>query len=64
MKATLISKIAALLIFMRRTTPLPYPLNLLNPPNLFRKQSKDVAPHGLSLKAGIRDEWLGIRSLE
>ena len=26
---------AALLIFMRRTTPLN-PLNLLNPPNLFR----------------------------
>ncbi len=43
---------AALLIFMRRTTPVETSESM-NPPNLFHPQSQGSMPHGLSLKAGM-----------
>ena len=45
---------AALLIFMRCTTPVETSESM-NPPNLFHPQSQGSTPHGLSLKAGMRE---------
>ena len=48
---------------MRRTTP-ALPSEPVEPAKPLSQTIKGRCAHGLSLKAGIRDEWLGIRSLE